>query len=159
MHERYAIMVVLITVTIGVVTIIRALLDHVKRARTERVQADLYNRTLDKLGTGPEVMTYLQSEAGLRLFQSAPAEPSRPGRPYNRIINTVQLGVVVTVVSAGLLFLRNYLDSAAYGEREALLVFGFLGVFAGVALLLSAGTSWFLALRFGLMDDTSAREQ
>lgn len=159
MHERYAIMVVLITITIGVVTIIRALLDHLKRARTERVQADLYNRTLDKLGTGSEVMTYLQSDAGMRLFQSAPEEPSRPGRPYSRIINTVQLGVVVTVVSAGLLLLRTYLDPTARGEQEALLVFGFLGVFAGVALLLSAGTSWFLAQRFGLMDGTGTREQ
>ena len=41
MDERFAIMTVLVSLIVGVVTILKAGLEHFKRSKTERLQFDL----------------------------------------------------------------------------------------------------------------------
>lgn len=148
--EKVAIVMTLLSVVTGVVIIVRSLLDHIRRWRTEKVQAEMYNRTLDKLGAGPEVLNYVQSEAGSKMFKSMQEAPGRPSQPYNRIMNAVQLGVALFVLGIGFLVLRTWMvDQAAL---DSLLVIGSMGIAAGLALIASGIVSWVMARHFGLIN-------
>lgn len=154
--EQLAIMTVMIAIAIAVTTIFRLVLEHIRHARSERVQSEMYTRTLDKLGGSADVLSYLQSEAGSKLFKTMQDAPLRPAQPVNRIMTAVQIGVVLAVMGIGFLVLRALVtDPDSY---EPLTVIGSLGIFAGLAMLASAGSSWLLAKRLGLMDGKGTQE-
>lgn len=156
MTEKMAITVILLSLMVAVTTMIRGLLEHLRRGRTERIQAEMYNKTLDKLTAGQDVLAYLQSEAGSKIFQAAQMAEKKLGQPQNRIMNAVQAGVVLGFVGAGFLTIRGYMSEAA--AQEAFMVIGSIGVFAGLALVASGIAAWALAKKFGLMSGGEAEQ-
>lgn len=140
--DSIAIVMVMGTLGLCFVTIVRTTIDHIRRSRSERTQADMFNKLMDKLATGPEVLNYLETEAGKTLLKAPPeARPS----PYARILNSVQIGVVLTVIGAGILILRAMLQ----GDRDALIV-GTMVLTVGIGMLAAAAASWFLSTKLGL---------
>lgn len=150
MSEKMVILALMISLMVTVTKIIRALLDHLRRGRTERVQAEMYNKTLDKLSAGQEVLAYLQSDTGSKVFRAVEDEPAQPAQPYNRIMNAFQSGAALAVLGGGLLVLKNFMTEPS--AMEALLVIGSVSVFAGLALLASGASAWILARKFGLIN-------
>lgn len=144
--EAIAIIMVFGTVALAVVIITRALFDHLRRTKAERAQAEIFNKLMDKLGNGTEVLAYLQSEAGQSLMRGAPVE--KPAT-FGRILNSVQYGVVCTVIGIGVLFLQNIVDK--YAQRDVAVV-GTLILTLGVGLLLAAGASYLLSKTLGLIN-------
>ncbi|QOY85327.1 hypothetical protein [Paludibaculum fermentans] len=144
--EAIAIIMVFGTVALAVVIITRALFDHLRRTKAERAQAEIFNKLMDKLGSGAEVLAYLQSEAGQRLMQGAPQE--KPAT-FGRILNSVQYGVVCTVIGIGVLFLQNIVDK--YSQRDVAVV-GTLILTLGIGLLAAAGASYLLSKTLGLIN-------
>jgi hypothetical protein len=142
--DAIAIVMVMGTLGICVVTIVRTAMDHIRRTRSERTQAEMFNTLMNKLGNGAEVLGYLETESGKTLLK-APQEV-RPS-PYARILNSAQLGVVLTILGIGILSLQAMLG----GDREALVV-GTLVLTVGIGMLSAAGASWFLSKKFGLME-------
>lgn len=157
MNEKIAILLVLITIAIAVTNIIRVLLDHIRRWRTERTQAEMYNRTLDKLGSGQEILAYLQSETGSKLFRAMQEDRVAPGQPYARIMSSAQLGVVLAILGAGLFVPWAVLPDPA--AKEVFQILAYLGIFAGAAMLASAAVAWFLSKKFGLIDGHGSENQ
>lgn len=157
MSEKIAILVLMISLMVTVIKIIYALLDHLRRGRTERVQAEMYNKTLDKLSAGQEVLAYLQSDTGSKVFRTVEEEPAQPAQPYNRIMNAFQSGAALTVLGGGLLLLKIFMTEPS--AAEALLVIGSVSVFAGLALLASGASAWILARKFGLIQGDAGKDQ
>ena len=64
-----------------------------------------------------------------------------------RVLTSVQVGVVLSLLGSGLLAVRNYLGDAATG----FLVIGVVFLMPGLGFLISAGISWGLAARLGML--------
>lgn len=152
--EVVAIVMVFGTVSLAVVIITRALFDHLRRTKAERAQAEIFNKLMDKLGSGAEVLAYLQSEAGQSIMKGAP--PEKPAT-FSRILNSVQYGTVCVVMGIGILILQSIVDR--YSQRDVAIV-GTLVLTLGIALLLGAGASYLLSRTLGLLNGkTTAAEQ
>jgi len=150
--EFIAIPIVVLTLAIGVVTIVRLLLEHIQRTKSEKLQAEVYNKMLDKLGSSQEILAWAQSESSQNLFQ-LPA-PERPA-PFTRILNAVQGGVVIGALGIAVLFIRT--QAVGRGETAAMII-GTILTALGIGLLLSGGASWLLSRKFGLINGKPAIE-
>ncbi|WP_321473258.1 hypothetical protein [uncultured Paludibaculum sp.] len=151
--EVVAIVMVFGTVALAVVIITRALFDHLRRTKAERAQAEIFNKLMDKLGNGQEVLAYLQSEAGQNLMKGAP--PEKPAT-FTRILNSVQYGTVCLVMGTGILVLQNIVDR--YSQRDVVIV-GTLVLTLGIALLLGAGASYLLSKTLGLLNGKTIEQK
>lgn len=156
MPERIAIVLVMVTITTAVYLVFKSMLEHLRGVKTERIRAEMYNRTLDKLGGGQEVLVYLQSESGGKLFQAMQDEPNKPRQPHSRIMNAVQAGVVLAVLGGGFLAVRGYMSDRE--AQEAFLVMGTIGMFAGLGMVASGVAAWLLAKNFGLLNGSGRQE-
>ena len=174
MDEHLAIMTVLITLVIGVVTILKTGLDHLKRSKTERLQFDLYNKVLDRFGSNQEMVTWLQNEGAAGLLKAVETPRSLP---YSRILNAVQGGLLAVVLGAGFMAVSTQIPTPDYQaqkaaaagdpQKEWLVVhdaqrdreqvagvngFGIILMTAGFGLLLGGGASYYLSRKFHLIN-------
>lgn len=139
--------VAIIMVFGGTVAIFWVVFSTIRRLKVARIQSEVHSRLIDKVGSSQEFLTFLESESGKQLVASIGIEqPSR--NPYNRILTSVQAGVILVCVSIALLVLGvNYADVA-----EGFKILGGLGLAVGVGFLISAGLSYRLSKSFGLLD-------
>lgn len=138
---------VAITFTIGtlagsVLYLVRSGLDHLRHSRSEKLQADLYTRLLDKFGSSQDLLAYLQTDAGRNLLKP-PLQEQALAVPSARIMNAVQIGTVLIAIGLALLMIKAAIQSA--DPQEPLTVFGILGLMTGVGFLVSAFASWKLS--------------
>ena len=122
------------------------------RNRALKQQTELHSRLIEKLGTSQELAAYLETEAGQRLLSASSAvagsEPgSRMPNAVARVLTPLQVGIVMTLLGIGLLLLRH----AGSGLETAMTVLGVLALMPGLGFILSAGVTWVLARRMGLM--------
>lgn len=147
MDEKIAIVMVLASMVLGVVTIVRLALEHMWRSKTLRTQSDLYNRLIDKFGSSNELLAYMQSEAGQQLLKTpATTAPNA----YARIMNAAQYGAVAAVAGFGILGIGY----AFRGQEVAdvTYVLGWMAVTLGAALIISSAMSYLLSKKFGLIN-------
>lgn len=134
----------------GALWLLRIFVDNRRWGRTMNLQSELHNKLLDKFGNSQELLTYMNSEAGRRFLEAAPvpgsALPSPAKLAFSRILLPLQLGVVVFLVGAGCFSLSS-LPGAEIPSR----VFGILGTMMGIGFIISAGFSYLLAWRLGLL--------
>src|SRR6266853_263869 len=81
----------------------------IRRYKVAKLQAEVQTRLLDKVGSGQELLAYAQTEAGKSLLESLSVE--RPS-PYGRIFSVLQIGIILVLVGAALLFLRRHLPES-----------------------------------------------
>jgi hypothetical protein len=96
----------------------------------------------------------METEAGKRFLEAAPIpvnfdQDQRVPNAVARVLTPIQIGVVFVLLGVGLLFLRPSLPE----DAAPLLVFGILALMPGIGFILSAGITWVLAERLGLMPD------
>lgn len=146
---------VFLVITAFVLWFLRTLLENRRWDKMARIQTDVHTKLLDKLGTSPELVAYIESEAGKRFLEATPFDidhARRPAAPFSRILWSAQAGVIIIVLGAGLLWLTGrFTDEDARG----LLVFGTLCLALGVGFLFSGMVSYALAKRFGLLNPES----
>lgn len=111
-------------------------------------------RLLDRMNTAADVASVLKSEDGARLL-SGIDEPSWAGF-HGRVLRTVQIGIVLLFVSAGLFALAR-LNS--FEAREASTAFAVMAGFAGAGLLASTALTWRLGIRSGLIKPKTQRDR
>jgi hypothetical protein len=138
--------------------LIRYIVGHRRWLRTVRLQSEVHGRLMERFTSNEELMAYIQSPAGRQFLQGLPAAPEIAATPavappVNRILWSVQSGLVIGSAGAGLLVIREYLIEEI---AEVLLVFGVLGVSLGIGFALAAGASYILSQRLGLFDATGA---
>jgi hypothetical protein len=152
MDEKLAIMVVLGSVVLGIVTIVRLTLEHMSRVRSLRAQTDIFNRLIDKFGSSSELLAYMQSEAGQQMLKTPPI-PSP--NAYTRLLNSAQYGAMAVVVGFGVLGIGH----AFVGKEiaDVTYVFGWLAVSIGAALLVSTATSYMMSKHLGLINSVEEK--
>ena len=146
---------VFLCVLAALLWLIHVLLENRRWSRIFKLQTDVHGKLIEKFGTSQEVLTYMETEAGKRFLEGTPIavgfERQQPvPSPVARVLTPLQIGIVMTLLGLGLILLRNTLpDNAA-----ALLVAGTIVLMPGLGFIISAGITWVLARRLGLMPNS-----
>jgi hypothetical protein len=124
--------------------------------RLLKLQSEVHGKLIDRFGNNQELLAYMQTEAGRRFLEAVPltTESSRQRVPnvVARVLTTLQAGIVMLLLGAGLLLVRN---SVPDGETT-MLIFGMIILMPGIGFTISAGVTWVLAKRLGLMPEGRA---
>lgn len=154
MFEAMSIVTVFAGVCFVVIWLIRAALDHRRWLRMSKVQVEVHQKLFDRLATNDDLMRYIQTPAGQRFLDSSPIAldaPSRAGdvsAPINRILWSVQIGVVLAAAGIGL----YWISGRVIAEVGQFLSFvGVMGLTLGVGFVVSAGVAYLISRRLGLV--------
>jgi len=129
---------------LGFVWLVRTVVTNRRRTQIARMQLDLQNKMVDKFAAAPELVRYLESEAGRAFLDSATDDRTNP---YGRILGSAQAGIILTLTGIAFWSLQGRI-----GGGEGFVFLGTLGVALGVGFLLSATATYFLSKNWGLLD-------
>jgi hypothetical protein len=145
----------LLTVFAGVISflawLLRAVIDYRYWLRASKVQTEANTKVFDRLTTNDDVLAYVQSPAGQRFLSSTSmdAAPRAVAAPINRILWSVQAGIVLALAGVGLWFAKaNVIEEVG----DLLYIVSILAVALGVGFVLSALVSYVLSQRLGLLE-------
>lgn len=127
------------------INIVRAL----KQRANTRTRAEIYNRLIDKFGTAPEFIAFLQSDAGLKFIEENAVQT---GGALGKILAALQIGIILTLVGIGLLMLGNIFGSSRGGDLYIVLnITGTVGLMIGIGFLISSAISYRLSKTWGIL--------
>jgi hypothetical protein len=136
-----------------VVWLIRTVIDYRRWNKLAKVQTDVHSRILDRFTANEELLAYIQSPAGSKFLESSPitldAGPRSVAAPMGRILWSVQAGVVTAAAGIGLTFVSGRL---AGDSGSPLRVLGALAIALGIGFVLSAGASFAISRKLGLIE-------
>jgi hypothetical protein len=130
----------------------RVFIESRRWSRIFKLQSDVHGRLIDKFSSSQELAAYMETDAGRRFLEAAPIplhaeNAQRMPNAVARVLTPIQIGVVLVLLGAGFLLLRN--TGADY--QAPMRVLGVLTLMPGVGFIISAGITWVLAGRLGLM--------
>ena len=149
-------------VLLGIVTAIFALawmtrsaIEHRRWLRATKIQTDAHNKIVDRLSSNDDLLAYMQSTIGQRFLTAslgtpgtAEAAPHSVGAPFNRILWSVQAGIVLAAAGLGLWFAKNgVIDEVG----QPLQVVSILAIALGIGFVVSAFASYALSRQLGLV--------
>lgn len=143
----------------ALVWIIRIFVDSRRWNRTFKQQSEIHGRLIEKLGTSQDLVAYMETEAGKRFLMNSPSAADleigqRMPNTVSRVLTSLSSGIVLALVGVGFLLLRN----AGPDTPEPMLIVGTLLLMPGIGFILSAGATWVLARRLGLMPEKEAAQ-
>lgn len=139
---------------IALVWLIRVFLENRRWGRIFKLQSEVHGKLIDKFSSNQELALYMETEAGKRFLEAAPIpvgfEPEqRVPNAVARVLTPLQIGIVLTLLGLGLYLLR----STHPDMRTPMLVLGTVALMPGLGFIISAGVTWILAGRLGLMPE------
>lgn len=150
--ENLAMLGLGVTLIICIAWIVTNIVRSLKQRANTRTRADIYNRLIDKFGAAPEFIAFLQSDAGLRFIEENTVEPAAP---VGRILTSLQIGIVFSLVGLGLLFVAGTENSVGHDFYIIVMMIGTVGLAIGVGLLASAYVSQRLCKAWGILSTTT----
>jgi predicted lipid-binding transport protein (Tim44 family) len=160
MFEQLTILLIIVTITTGVIWLIRTAIEHRRWQRAMKAQTELNTKLIDRFSSSEELLAYLQSPAGKALIEPAalPQASPRPmpmNAPLSRIFWSLQSGIVVGALGTGLMIVAGTVTNVEV--HETLRGFGIVLLLIGVGFAISAAVSFFLSQRLGLVQPMSIR--
>jgi len=143
---------VFVCMLLGLLWLTHVLLENRRWNRIFQLQTDVHGKLIERFATSQEVLTYMGTDAGKRFLEATPIavgfERQQPvPSPVARVLTPLQIGIVMTLLGAGLIALRH---SVPNGDAT-LLVVGTVVMMPGLGFIISAGITWVLGRRLGLM--------
>ena len=134
----------------------RMFVENRRWGRIFKLQTDVHGKLIERFGSNQELLTYMDTEAGKRFLEAAPIpidfeQQQRVPNAVARVLTPLQIGIVLALLGSGFLILRH----AEADMRIPMLVLGTLFLMPGLGFILSAGITWLLAGRLGLIPDHS----
>jgi hypothetical protein len=142
---------------IALIWLTRVFLENRRWGRIFKLQSEVHGRLIDKFSSNQELALYMGTEAGKRFLEAAPIpvgfQPEqRVPNAVARVLTPLQIGIVLVLLGGGFFLLRN----AEHGFRTPMMVLGTIAIMPGIGFIISAGITWFLAQRLGLMPTNDA---
>jgi hypothetical protein len=134
-----------------------AILEGLKSRQQTRLTSEFHHKLLDRVTSAQELGILLNSEGGEKLLASLAAPKSGGANAHERILRAAQTGLVLLSLGTGLFMIGWFSPLLPLGGHAALNIFGGITASVGVGLLLSAGLSYALSKRMGLMDGEGDR--
>ena len=142
----------------AIFSVVKYLVEYRRWHRISKVNAEVHNKILDRFGSNEELLAYIDSPAGRRFLEATPitpgaSAPTRVSAPFGRILFSVQLGVLLVALAVGLMLVAG----RAIDEVQQLLNgLAILGLCLGVGCVASAGASYLLSRKLGLLHEAAA---
>ena len=148
---------VFVCILCALLGLIRIFVENRRWGRIFKLQTEVHSRLIDKFGSNEELLVYMNTEAGKRFLEAAPIpvnfEPTQPvPGAVARVLMPLQIGLVLSLLGGGLLSIRH----ASVEFDLPMLFLGTLILMPGLGFILSAGITWLLAGRLGLMPASNA---
>jgi hypothetical protein len=142
---------------VGIFMLARMFVENRRWGRIFKLQSDVHGKLIDKFTSNQELASYMETEAGRKFLEAAPIplgieQGRRMPSAVARILTPLQAGIVMVLLGIGLLSLRH----AGPDMDEPMLVFGTVVLMPGIGFIISAGVSWLLAAKLGLMPADTA---
>ncbi|HUH62981.1 MAG TPA: hypothetical protein VLZ50_08290 [Terracidiphilus sp.] len=146
---------VFLGILLGLLWLTRQLLENRRWGRIFKLQTDVHSKLIERFGSNQELMTYIGTDAGKRFLEGAPISvglgpEQRMPNAVARVLTPLQIGVVLTLLGVGLLAIRNNLGADMISP---MLLMGVVVLMPGIGFIISAGITWLLAARLGLMPE------
>lgn len=140
--------------------LIRQFLENRRWSRIFKLQSEVHARLIEKFGTMQELSSYMETEAGKRFLEAAPIpigfeNDKRMPNAVARVLAPLQIGVVLVLLGIGFFLLRNVHPDF----RIPMLILGTIALMPGIGFILSAGITWLLAGRLGLIPDAATTSE
>jgi hypothetical protein len=128
------------------------LIENRRWNRSMKLQMETHAKLIDRFSSNQELLTYMDTEAGKRFLEAGPVQvdfghSSRIPNAVARVLTPLQIGVVMTLLGLGFLILRNSVHEA----RLVFLVTGIVVMMPGLGFIISAGLTFALAGRLGMI--------
>jgi hypothetical protein len=142
---------------VALIWMVRVFLENRRWSRVFKLQSEVHGKLIDKFTSTQELAAYMETESGKRFLEAAPIpvsiEPAqRVPNAVARVLTPLQIGIVLVLLGIGLLSLRH-----AGPEMETPMLFiGTVVLMPGIGFIISAGITWLLAARLGLMPENPA---
>jgi hypothetical protein len=136
----------------AVVWLVRQFLENRRWSRIFKLQSEVHGRLIDKFSSTQELTSYMGTEAGRRFLEAAPIpvgfEPDqRVPNAIARVLTPLQVGIVLVLLGVGFFMLKDVHPDA----HQPMLILGTITLMPGLGFIISAGITWVLAGRLGLM--------
>ncbi|MDR3772548.1 MAG: hypothetical protein P4L26_04315 [Terracidiphilus sp.] len=141
----------------ALVWLVRQFLENRRWGRIFKLQSEVHGRLIDKFSSNQELSGYMETEAGKRFLEAAPIpvgfEPEqRVPNAIARVLTPLQIGIVLILLGVGFFMLRN----VRVEMHVPMLVLGTVALMPGLGFIISAGITWVLAGRLGLIPESPA---
>ncbi len=135
---------------------LRLFVENRRWSRIFTLQNEVHGRLIDKFSSSQELAAYMETEAGKRFLEAAPipvnlGSEQRVPNAVARVLTPIQIGVVLVLLGIGFLSLRH----ASPDMELPMRVLGTVILMPGIGFIISAGITWLLATRLGLMPPRS----
>jgi heme/copper-type cytochrome/quinol oxidase subunit 1 len=127
---------------------------NVRRSRSSKQILELHSKLLDRFSGNQDLIAFLEGESGRRYFEALESDLKDP---LTRILNGVQLGVVLMLLGISLLVVRT--AQTDDNMRNALLLIGVPGIALGAGFLISAAASYYLSKSWGLLNQNRRQQR
>lgn len=123
---------------------------NIRRSRSSRHLAEMHSHLLDRFTGNQDLIAFLEGESGRRYFDALDCDVKGP---LNRVLNGIQLGIVLVLLGISLLIVRStQSDYTPATLRTALVLIGTPAIAVGVGFLISSAISHRLTKSWGLLD-------
>jgi hypothetical protein len=145
---------------IAIILLARMFIENRRWGRIFKMQSDVHGRLIERFTNNQELAAYMETEAGRKFLEAAPIpvefdQRQRVPSAVARVLTPLQAGIVMVLLGIGLLLLRH----AGPDMDTPMLFFGTVVLMPGIGFIISAGVSWFLAARLGLMPEMTAQNK
>jgi hypothetical protein len=150
--EFASILLIVMTITTGIVYLVKTVVEHRRWQRAMKAQNDLNTKLIDRFASNEDLLAYLQSPQGKALTEGPimpQAAPRAMSAPLARIFWSMQSGIVLAALGGGLIVV-----SSTAGEPEVVTFLSGVGIVVlmiGIGFAVSAGVSYLLSHRLGLV--------
>jgi hypothetical protein len=139
-------------------SLIKYIVEYRRWNRISRVNAEVHNKILDRFGSNEELLAYVDSPAGRRFLEATPIAPNAPparsvSAPYGRILLSVQVGIILVALAIGFMFITGRAIDEVQPVLASLAALSFC---LGLGSIVSAGASYVLSRKLGLLEGTPA---
>lgn len=139
---------------IAILWLARVFVENRRWNRIFKMQSDVHTRLIEKFTNNQELAAYMQTEAGRKFLEAAPIpvafeQNQRVPSAVARVLTPLQTGIVMVLLGVGLLSLQH----AGPDTQIAMRILGTVVLMPGIGFIISAGVSWLLAWKLGLMPD------
>jgi hypothetical protein len=151
--------IVFVFILFALLWLIHVLLENRRWGRIFKLQMEAHGKLIDRFSTNQELLVYMETEAGKRFLEAAPipvdfVRDQKMPSAVARVLTPLQIGLVLFLLGVGLIILRHSLPEIA----APLLILGVVALMPGLGFILSAGVTWALAGRLGLMPDNAGEQ-
>ncbi|HET6205340.1 MAG TPA: hypothetical protein VFD98_00940 [Terracidiphilus sp.] len=135
---------------------LRLFVENRRWSRIFTLQNEVHSKLIDKFSSSQELAAYMETDAGKRFLEAAPipvnlGSDQRVPNAVARVLTPIQIGVVLVLLGVGFLLLRH----AGPDMEMPMRVLGTVILMPGIGFIISAGITWVLATRLGLMPPRS----